>query len=180
MAIQLRITALFASLICSFTGALAQPTTTQLVILGTGTPIINPDRSGPATAVVVNGSAYLVDFGPGVVRRAAAARLDKGVSELDPVNIRTVFLTHLHSDHTAGYPDLILTPWTMGRQFPLEVYGPKGLKNMTDHILKAYGEDIVVRRDGMEKASPEGWNVNVHEIKSGVIYKDANVTVTAF
>ena len=154
--------------------------TTRLVLLGTGTPNPDPDRSGPATAVVVNGSAYLVDFGPGVVRRAAAAMLDKGVAELDPVNIRIVFVTHLHSDHTAGYPDLILTPWTMGRQRPLEVYGPKGLKSMTEHILAAYREDIAIRRDGLEKESAEGWKVNVHAIKPGVIYKDANVTVTAF
>jgi ribonuclease BN (tRNA processing enzyme) len=153
---------------------------TRLVLLGTGTPLPDPDRSGPATAVVVNGSAYLVDFGPGVVRRAAAAMLDKGVTELDPVNIRNVFVTHLHSDHTAGYPDLILTPWTMGRNTPLEVYGPRGLKKMTEHILSAYSEDVSIRRDGMEMESPEGIKVNVHEIKEGVVFKDENVTVTAF
>jgi ribonuclease BN (tRNA processing enzyme) len=153
---------------------------TRVVLLGTGNPQPDPDRSGPATAIVVNGSAYLVDFGPGVVRRAAAARIDKGVTELEPTNLQVVFLTHLHSDHTAGYPDLILTPWAMGRQRPLEVYGPKGVKAMTEHILTAYREDIAIRRDGLEKASPEGWKVNVHEIKAGVVYKDANVTVTAF
>lgn len=130
--------------------------------------------------MIVNGKAYLVDFGPGVVRRAAAARLDKGIAELDPVNISTVFLTHLHSDHTAGYPDLILTPWTMGRDKPLEVYGPAGLQSMTDHILKAYREDIAIRRDGLENESPEGIKVNAHEISAGVVYKDENVTVTAF
>jgi ribonuclease BN (tRNA processing enzyme) len=153
---------------------------TKVVLLGTGTPQPDPDRSGSATAVVVNGSVYLVDFGPGVVRRAAAAVSDKGIRELDPSNIRVVFATHLHSDHTAGYPDLILTPWAMGRQFPLEVYGPRGIKHMTEHVLKAYQEDVTVRRDGMERASPDGWKVNVHEIKPGVVYKDANVTVTAF
>jgi len=153
---------------------------TRLVLLGTGTPQPDPDRSGSATAIVVNGSAYLVDFGPGVVRRAAAAVMDRGITELEPAAIRVVFATHLHSDHTAGYPDLILTPWAMGRQRPLEVYGPKGLKNMTDHILKAYREDIAIRRDGMEKASAKGWKVNVHEIRAGVVYRDANVTVTAF
>jgi ribonuclease BN (tRNA processing enzyme) len=149
-------------------------------LLGTGNPQPDPDRSGPATAVVVNGSAYLVDFGPGVVRRAAAAHIDKGVTALEPTNLRVVFLTHLHSDHTAGYPDLILTPWTMGRQRPLEVYGPKGLASMTEHLLAAYKEDIDIRTKGMEQASPDGWRVNVHEIKKGVVYKDANVTVTAF
>jgi len=153
---------------------------TRLVLLGTGTPQPDPDRSGAATAVVVNSNAYLVDFGPGVVRRAAAAQRDRGIRELAPTNIRVVFATHLHSDHTAGYPDLLLTPWTMGRNRPLEIYGPSGLKNMTDHILQAYREDIAIRRDGMEQESPEGIMVNVHEIKAGVVYKDENVTVTAF
>lgn len=157
-----------------------QESKTQVVMLGTGTPQPDPDRSGAATAVVVNGSAYLVDFGPGVVRRAAAAKLDKGIAALEPTNLRVVFLTHLHSDHTAGYPDLILTPWVMGRRVPLEVYGPGGLKNMTGHLLAAYEEDIAIRRDGMEHATPDGWRVNAHEIKAGIVYKDANVTVTAF
>src|SRR5688572_31900108 len=77
---------------------------TQIVLLGTGTPSPDPERSGPATAIVVNGTPYLVDFGPGVVRRAAAAH-QKGVNALAVVNLRVAFLTHLHSDHTAGYPD---------------------------------------------------------------------------
>jgi ribonuclease BN (tRNA processing enzyme) len=170
---------LVAAVIPSLAGD-AVSSSTRVVLLGTGNPQPDPDRSGAATAVVVNGSAYLVDFGPGVVRRAAAAVSDKGIRELDPSNIRFVFATHLHSDHTAGYPDLILTPWAMGRQRPLEVYGPKGLSAMTEHILAAYREDIAIRRDGMEKASPDGWKVNAHEIKPGVIFRDNNVTVTAF
>jgi ribonuclease BN (tRNA processing enzyme) len=68
-------------------------------------------------------------------------------------------LTHLHSDHTAGYPDLILTPWVVGRREPLEVYGPKGIKHMTRHILEAYREDILIRKNGMEHAHPEGYLV---------------------
>lgn len=167
-------------LFLTFAPTVFAESSTRLVLLGTGTPQPDPDRSGSATAVVVNGKAYLVDFGPGVVRRAAAARLDKGISELDPVNITTVFLTHLHSDHTAGYPDLILTPWAMGRNKPLEVYGPAGLQSMTDHILKAYREDIAIRRDGLENESPEGIKVNAHEVSAGIVYKDENVTVTAF
>lgn len=161
-------------------GESASAPETRLVLLGTGTPQPDPDRAGSATAVVLNGSAYLVDFGPGVVRRAAAAALDKGIRELEPTNIRVVFSTHLHSDHTAGYADLILTPWAMGRRHPLEVYGPRGIRSMTDNVLAAYREDIAIRRDGMEKESPDGWKVNVHEIKPGIVYRDANVTVTAF
>jgi len=156
---------------------------TQVVLLGTGNPFPDPDRSGPATAIVVNDSAYLVDFGPGVVRRAKEAMFDKGIKALEPTNLTIAFATHLHSDHTVGYPDLIFTPWVMGRKAPLEVYGPKGIKAMTDHVLAAWQEDIE------ERISTESWQpanyrdtykVNVHEISSGVIYKDANVTVTAF
>jgi ribonuclease Z len=116
-----------ASLFLCATNALAQSTKTQLVILGTGTPIINPDRSGPSVAVVVNGSAYLVDFGPGVVRRAAAAARDKHITALTPKNLKVVFATHLHSDHTAGLSDLYLTPAVEGRPGPLELYGPPGV-----------------------------------------------------
>jgi ribonuclease Z len=159
-------------------------TRTQVVLLGTGTPPADPDRSGPATAVVVGGTPYLVDFGAGVVRRAKLAAVDKGIAALDPVKLRVVFVTHLHSDHTVGYPDLILTPWVLGRRVPLEVYGPSGIKAMTDHVLEAYREDFQARiRDSKlytVGAFPEGHAVNAHEIRAGVVYKDANVTVTAF
>lgn len=156
---------------------------TQIVLLGTGTPSPDPDRSGPATAIVVNGTPYLIDFGPGVVRRAAAASR-KGVEGLSVVGLRVAFVTHLHSDHTAGYPDLILTPWAVGRNRSLEVYGPRGLKKMTEHILEAYREDITIRRrDKVVLGVPdqaEGYRVRAHEISAGIVYKDENVRVKAF
>jgi ribonuclease BN (tRNA processing enzyme) len=157
-------------------------TGTKVVLLGTGTPIPDPDRSGPATAIVVGDSAYLIDFGPGVVRRAEAALLERGVTALEPANLRVAFVTHLHSDHTAGYSDLIFTGWTSGRSTPLEVYGPAGLQSMTEHILQAYRIDIETRTnpEGNQRVIADGWKVNAHEISPGVIYKDANVTVTAF
>jgi ribonuclease BN (tRNA processing enzyme) len=171
---------------CSFVQGLGSvPSKTQIVLLGTGTPRPDPDRSGPATAVVVNGTPYLVDFGAGVVRQVAAARKN-GVRGLEPVNLRIAFLTHLHSDHTLGFPDLILTPWVVGRKEPLEVYGPPGTRDMAEHILKAYAADIDIRtgvkaRTGnIEHARISGYKVNVHEIEPGVVYKDQNVTVTAF
>jgi ribonuclease BN (tRNA processing enzyme) len=155
---------------------------TRVVLLGTGNPGIDPERSGPATAVVVNDTPYLVDFGPGVVRRAKAAVLSRGVTALEPTGLRVAFATHLHSDHTVGYPDLIFTPWTVGRRVPLEVYGPKGLKAMTEHLLEAYRVDIETRTnaDGNQRGFPEGHKAVAHEIGPGVVYKDANVTVTAF
>src|SRR4030095_10824761 len=99
--------------VASITGGESQGgavTRTRIVLLGTGTPGPDPDRSGPATAIVVNETAYLVDFGPGVVRRASAAFRDKGIAALEPTKLRIAFVTHLHSDHTVGYPDLIFTP----------------------------------------------------------------------
>jgi ribonuclease BN (tRNA processing enzyme) len=164
--------------------ATVAPSHTQVVLLGTGNPPADPDRSGPATAVVVNGTPYLVDFGAGVVRRAKSAVVDKGITALEPVNLRVAFATHLHSDHTVGYPDLILTPWVLGRRFPLEVYGPTGIKAMTEHILEAYHADFETRMKdlGLEpnRVVPEAHAVNAHEVGAGVVYKDANVTVTAF
>jgi len=155
---------------------------TKIVLLGTGTPSPIPERSGPATAIIVNDTAYLVDFGPGVVRRAYGAATTRSIPALQPIRLRVAFVTHLHSDHTAGYPDLILTPWTVGRQTPLEVYGPKGIKEMTEHMLQAYRVDIETRTnpEGNQRTFPDGHKVNAHEVAAGVVYKDANVTVTAF
>jgi ribonuclease Z len=180
------IVAAFAVLATSTTAAQQPPARaaaqTKIVLLGTGTPGPTPDRSGPATAIVVNDTPYLVDFGPGVVRRASAAATSKGIAALQPVRLRIAFATHLHSDHTVGYPDLIFTPWTVGRREPLEVYGPKGLGAMTEHLLEAYRADIEARTsaDGNQRTFAGGHQANAHEIVAGVVYKDANVTVTAF
>src|SRR5215470_9014425 len=110
------------------------PTRTRVVLLGTGTPVPDPDRSGPATAIVVDDRAYLVDFGPGVVRRAESAALSRAMPAVEPGNLKVAFVTHLHSDHTAGYADLIFTGWTSGRTVPLQVYGPSGLESMTEQL----------------------------------------------
>src|SRR5690348_7600037 len=164
----------------------SEPTAhTKVVLLGTGTPVPDPDRSGPATAIVVDDTAYLVDFGPGVVRRAESAALKRGIPAVEPGNLKVAFVTHLHSDHTAGYSDLIFSGWTAGRTVPLQVYGPLGLAAMTEHILEAYRVDIETRTNPngpMRDAGrfPDAWKVNAHEIRSGVIYKDDKITVTAF
>src|SRR5262249_22136985 len=153
-----------------------QPTTTKVVLLGTGTPRPSPERLGPATAIVVGDRAYLVDFGPGVVRRAAGAAA-QGTPALEPTKITVAFVTHLHSDHTAGYPDLILTPWVMGRT-ELNVYGPEGTEEMTKHVLEAWRRDIEIRNKGMERRPL--LVVHARDAKPGVVYKDNKVTVTAF
>lgn len=153
---------------------------TQLVMLGTGNPLPDPDRSGPATAVVVDDTAYLFDCGPGVVRRAAAAAKKHGLPALEPAKLHHLFVTHLHSDHTLGYSDLMFTPWVVGRAAELEVYGPPGIAAMTDHLRAAYAEDIAVRTEGLEQADSTGTVPNVHEVAAGMIFQDARVRISAF
>jgi ribonuclease BN (tRNA processing enzyme) len=151
----------------------------QIVLLGTGTPNADPERSGPSLAIVVGGTPYLVDFGPGVVRRAAAV-YRAGIQALEARRLCRAFLTHLHSDHTAGYPDLILTPWVLERTMPLEVYGPNGLRAMTDYILAAYRGDIRERLDGLEPINRTGYRVKAYEVEPGLVYLDQNLSVEAF
>ena len=139
---------------------------TQLVLLGTGTPNAEVHRAGPATAVVHGERAYLVDFGPGVVRRANAA-YENGIKALAPHRLDHAFVTHLHSDHTVGYPDLIFSPWVLGRQRPLRVFGPPGIRPMTEHLLAAYSADIAVRTQGHEHANDQGYRVDAHEFAEG-------------
>jgi ribonuclease BN (tRNA processing enzyme) len=160
------------------------PANAQVVMLGTGTPIPDPDRSGPSVAVVAGGNAYIIDAGPGIVRRARAAADKTRIAALAPVRLNVLFLTHLHSDHTLGYPDLIFTPAVSGRPGALEVFGPKGTQEMTDHLLAAWKKDMDVRINGLEHGNANAYKVNVHEIdpsaNQGVIRKDAGVTVKAF
>jgi ribonuclease Z len=145
---------------------------TVVVLLGTGVPLPTPQASGPATAIVVGARLFLVDAGPGVERQLAAAGLPIDGAE-------ATFITHLHSDHTVGLPDLIFTSWVMGRTQPLALYGPPGLRHMTDHLIAAYAEDIDVRTNGLEHETPGGYRVAVHEVAPGVVYDSAGVRVTA-
>ncbi len=157
----------------------SQPPSTVVVVLGTGNPNPDPDRSGPAVAVVVNGTAYLVDAGAGVMRRAEQARRN-GIAALNPSKIGVVFLTHLHSDHTIGLPDIIHTGWVMGREAPLKVFGPKGTRDMTLHLQEAWRLDVRIRSDGLQPHTANGWQVESRDVWEGVVYRDSNVTVTAF
>ena len=146
----------------------------RVVTLGTGSPVPDPRAFGPATAVVVGSRIFLVDAGAGVTRQLAAAGFPR-IKE-----VAATFLTHLHSDHTLGYPDLVFTTWIMGRRAPLVVYGPSGLKRMTARLLDAWREDVDLRIDGLERETRQWLAVDAREIQAGTIYDQAGVRVTAF
>ena len=151
----------------------------RVVMLGTGTPFADPDRSGPSVAVTMDSNVYLFDAGPGVVRRAEAARR-AGATALRPDAITHVFLTHLHSDHTLGLADVIFSNWVLGREAPLEIYGPPGTRAMVGHLLAAYARDADVRSTGLELLSRVGLRVHAHDIKVGEVHRDSLVRVRAF
>ena len=165
----------------------SQQSRTQIVMLGTGTPIPDPERMGNAIAIVVDSTAYLFDAGTGVGRRAAAAGR-KGVRAFAPTisggqpspRFDRVFLTHLHSDHTLGLADVIFTPWIQGRKTPLDIYGPPGTQRLVKGILDGNSADIQERIHSSGGPSPEGWKSVVHEILPGEVFHDSRITVTAF
>jgi ribonuclease Z len=116
---------------------------TQIILLGTGDPSALSRRAEPATAIVV----------------------DKGIPALAPANLTHAFVTQLHFEHTAGYPDLAFMPSLLGRTQPLEVYGPPGIRALTEHVLAAWNGGVAV---------------NAHEITPGPVYRDDKIAVTAF
>jgi ribonuclease Z len=143
------------------------------VLLGTGNPRPDNERAGPSTAIVIGEKVFLIDAGRGVMMRLAGANLA-------PQNIRAVFLTHLHSDHIDGLPDVFHTTWQFGRATPFELYGPTGTQDLMDGIMKFYATDIHIRRDLTEKLPAAGATINLHTVREGVVYSDEDVRITAF
>jgi ribonuclease BN (tRNA processing enzyme) len=162
---------MLAILLAVCAAAMAQDT--RVVLLGTGTPNPEPERMGPSAAVVSGDRVYIVDFGPGLVRRAAQAGIQMA-------QLTRGFVTHLHSDHTTGLPDFIFTPAVTGRLVPLELYGPPGLTRMTSLVMKAWKEDMDIRLHEGEPAVAQAYVVHAHDVKPGEIYRDDAVRVTAF
>jgi len=155
--------------------ATAAADTATVILLGTGMPYPDHAAQGPATAVLVGSRLFLFDAGAGVERQMEAAGL--------PVRdgpVTAAFLTHLHSDHTLGLPDLVLTSWVMRRREPLRLVGPPGTAHMMREILAAWSEDIDVRTQGLEHGVPGGWRVDVRETHGGIVYDSAGVRIRAF
>src|SRR5215467_9747849 len=145
----------------------------KVSLLGTGTPNPIMERFGPSILVQAGGETLLFDAWRGCLQRMTQLNLSYQ-------KINALFLTHLHSDHIVGLPDLWLTGWlTSRRGVPLSVFGPTGTGKMVEYLQKAFEYDIKIRVED-DKASPEGSRLSVNEIQEGVIYEKNGVKVIAF
>lgn len=157
----------------------AQSPALRVTLLGTGTPMPRADRLGPSTLVEAGPEKLLFDCGRGCAIRL----LERGA----PFRGVRVFLTHLHSDHVTGLPDLWLTGWlgvpafhagnAAGNRSPLWVRGPAGTNQLMAGLRQAFGADITMR-SGQEHLPPLA--ADVADIEPGVVFNNAGVRVTAF
>ncbi len=151
-----------------------QATEMELVLLGTGYPYPSAERAGPSCAIIAGGMVFIVDAGRGTVMRLAAL-------DIPWDSIAATFITHLHSDHIDGLPDLFHSTWQFGNGKPFELFGPEGIRDVADGILKFYHADIHIRRDLTEKLPNEGTMINRREVSDGGVYLlQGGVRVTAF
>jgi ribonuclease Z len=137
-----------------------------VTVLGSGTPVPSRTQAGSAILIQAGGQNLLFDCGRGCTTRLA---------ELDPAlvpQVKHLFLTHLHSDHITGIPDLWLNGWTLGRTAPLEIQGPKGTAEMMEHLRKAYARDIAFRLTDRMPASDSGLAPRFTDVlpRGGMIY----------
>jgi ribonuclease BN (tRNA processing enzyme) len=150
---------------------------TQILILGTGTPVIDAAHSGNSIGILVRGALYIFDAGPGVERRMLEA-VAKG-TKID--TIPAVFITHLHSDHTLGLPALIYYHGANAlfrAGGALTVYGPPGIAAMMGNINAAWADDRAARSE--VRGNSPSWQVRGADVVAGIVYRDSNVVVKAF
>lgn len=155
---------------------------TRVVVLGTGTPVANPERAGAGIAVIYGGEAYIFDIGRGVVQRALEARDRYGIPELDLVRLGHLFVTHLHSDHLHDYTMLGSARW-WERTRPLRAWGPTGLEEMTSHANAMLDVEARIRTAGTPSAGiarPGVHRIVATDIEPGVVFENDGLTVEAF
>ncbi|MCA9884708.1 MAG: MBL fold metallo-hydrolase [Anaerolineae bacterium] len=153
--------------------------TTELILLGTGTPNLHPSRYQSSLVIIAEGQPYLVDCGGGTMQRVSRARDQFQLDALDMKRLTRLFLTHLHPDHTTGLPDFLIAPWVLERDAAVEVYGPRGTTHLVDGILSAYEIGIAEHRDGLAPIN-NPLSIQTGTISEGRIYQDAALTVDAF
>ena len=179
-AAMLAIALLGASVFASGDAALAQsanqgatpPTGVRLITLGTTAgPLPRKDRAQFSNALIVNGTPYLIDAGDGVARRLVQAGIDF-------TKVGRVFITHNHGDHTMGIPNLISVQWQYNRREPVVFYGPPGTEETVKAAVAFAGVDATIRLSETQ-VTPIEKIVEAHNVGTGQIYQDGNITVTA-
>ena len=144
-----------------------------VTLLGTGSPTIMENRTGPSTLVQAGSQTLVFDAGRGSLQRLMQTGSDLSV-------VSGVFLTHLHSDEVVGLPDLWLTGWLLsGRETPLPLYGPPGTAAMAGHLRQAFEFDIRFRIED-DKSPAAGAELRTTDIREGVVFEADGVKVTAF
>ncbi|MEP7345080.1 MAG: MBL fold metallo-hydrolase, partial [Gemmatimonadaceae bacterium] len=146
----------------------------KVTLLGTGNPVPAMNRFGPSILLEAGGQKLLFDAGRGALQRLAQAHVRWQ-------DVDAVFLTHLHSDHVVGFPDLWLTGWLVGagRNRTLPVWGPAGTKALMSHLTQAFEFDIRMRESD-DRASPIGVEILAEDLQEGVVFQQGGVVVTAF
>jgi ribonuclease Z len=176
------ILAALALLFCG--GLVAQPAVAQpkmegpdfkVTLLGTGTPHPTMKRFGPSILVQAGGKTLLFDCGRGITQRLFQVKMPFG-------KVDHVFLTHLHSDHVIGIPDLWLTGW-LGAPFarrkgPFRITGPEGTAAMMANLEKAFAWDIKTRHED-QRLPLENVAVAATDMKGGVVYDEGGLKVSA-
>ena len=144
-----------------------------ITLLGTGTPNLENERWGPSTLIQAGKHTLLIDCGRGTTLRIKQAGIN-------PNQVTNVFLTHLHSDHTVGLPDLWLTGWQLGRMEPLKLWGPKGTRHMANHIKEAYSVDTEMRQLPPQNLPPTPADFTATDIREEEISLTDDLRVTSF
>jgi ribonuclease Z len=162
-----------ALLVITFAPAAVQGQEIKVTLLGTGCPPAVMNRFGPSILVEAGGQKFLFDAGRGALQRLNQVKVRWR-------DVQGVLLTHLHSDHVVGFPDLWLTGWlTPGRDVPLQVWGPRGTKKMMSHLEQAFEYDIRIRLYD-DRPSPNGVVILAEDIAEGIVYEKGGVKITAF
>lgn len=146
----------------------------NVTLLGTGNPRPSLERFGPSILIEAGATRVLVDAG-----RGAAQRLfEIGQRDL-LVSLDAVLLSHLHSDHVVGLPDLWLTAWVFGRARPLTLLGPAGTAEMGQHLGRAFAADIAIR--SKDEGFPiDGVKLDAQDVAPGVVFERSGLRITAF